>query len=303
MALKVVVRILPSTNFFTIKKYLNFMKENTFLTTYYALTYKMLVLNGLHLGGNIQNFDFSNSSVIYGIRTNNLVINLTISSFELLKSIKSFERFGRRRRRVFYVYSNLSSQSFFKRCFNYYNIHLIRFSTRGHMIRKLFWRTIFMIGKWFPGFLTNRNTYKVYNIRLKRRLRLNLSNTSIKNKFYFDKFPKRPSGGIVVNTKKAILNEFICLGIPLFYTGDVFLNNNNMLFYKIPSNSGTFELGNFFFIIFFSTYLLGFYVYLKKFNAKYFISLLKVKHYGQRISLKKELFFKRYMLVNKIFLF
>jgi len=262
----------------------------------------MLVLNGLHLGGNIQNFDFSNSSVIYGIRTNNLIINLTISSFELLKSIKVFERFGRRRRRVFYVYANLSSQSFFKKCFNYYNVHLVRFSTKTNIIRKLFWRTIFIIGKWFPGFLTNRTTYKVYHIRLKRRLRLNLYNVPINNKFYFDKFPKRPSGGIVVNTKKSILNEFICLGIPLFYTGDVFLNNNNMLFYKIPSNSGTFELGNFFFVVFFSSYLLGFYAYLKKFHAKYFISLLNVKIYGQTLELKKYLFFKRYILINKIFL-
>lgn len=296
MALKVEVRILPST------KYKKIMKENSFLTSYYTLTYKMLVLNGLHLGGNIQNFDFSNSSVIYGIRTNNLVINLTISSFELLKSIKVFERFGRKRRRVFYVYSNLSSQSFFKRCFNYYNIHLARFLTKTNIIRKLFWRTIFIIGKWFPGFLTNRRTYKRYHFRLKRRLRLNLYNVNIKNKFYFDRFPKRPSGGIVINTKKYILNEFITLGIPLFYTGDVFLNNNNMLFYKIPSNSGTFELGNFFFITFFSSYLLGFYAQLKKFHVKFFISLLNVKIHGKIISLKRKLFFKRYILINKIFL-
>jgi ribosomal protein S2 len=278
------------------------MKKNDFLTTYYTITYKMLVLNGLHLGGNIQNFDFSNSSVIYGIRTNNLIINLTLSSFELLKSIKVFERFGRRRRRVFYVYANLSSQSFFKRCFNYYNLHLVRFSSKTNIIRKLFWRTIFIVGKWFPGFLTNRDTYRVYHVRLKRRLRLNLHNLPIKNKYYFDRFPKRPSGGIVINTKKSILNEFISLGIPLFYTGDVFLNNNNMLFYKIPSNSGTFELGNFFFIIFFSSYLLGFYAYLKKFHARYFVSLLNVKIYGKNIVLKKHLFFKRYILVNKIFL-
>ena len=158
------------------------MKERSFLTTYYTLTYKMLVLNGLHLGGNIQNFDFSNSSVIYGIRTNNLIINLTISSFELLKSIKSFERFGRRRRRVFYVYDNLSSQSFFKKCFNYYNIHLVRFSTKHNIIRQLFWRTIFIIGKWFPGFLTNRFTYRAYHRRLRRRLRLNLYNVQLRLK-------------------------------------------------------------------------------------------------------------------------
>jgi len=278
------------------------MNKRSFLTTYYALTYKMLVLNGLHLGGNIQNFDFSNSSVIYGIRTNNLIINLTISSFELLKSIKAFERFGRRRRRVFYVYANLSSQSFFKKCFNYYNIHLSHFLTKNSIIRQFFWRTVFIIGKWFPGFLTNRKTYKRYHLRLKRRLVLDFSDTPLKNKFYCDKFPKRPSGGVVVNTKKSILNEFICLGIPLFYTGDVFLNNNNMLFYKIPSNSGTFELGNFFFIVFFSSYLLGFYAYLKKFNAKYFVSLLNVKIYGQNIEIKKYLFFKRYILINKIFL-
>jgi hypothetical protein len=279
------------------------MKQKLFLTTYYTMTYKMLVLNGLHLGGNFQNFDFSNSSVIYGIRTNNLIINLTISSFELLKSIKVFERFGRRRRRVFYVYANLSSQSFFKKCFNYYNVHLLRFSTKQNIIRKLFWRTIFIVGKWFPGFLTNRDTYKVYHMRLKRRLRLNLSNSPIKNKYYFDRFPKRPSGGIVINTKQSILNEFICLGIPLFYTGDVFINNNNMLFYKIPSNSGTFELGNFFFVVFFSSYLLGFYAYLKKFHARYFRSLLNVKIHGNKIMLKKKLFFKRYLLINKVFLF
>jgi hypothetical protein len=59
-----------------------------------------------------------------------------------------------------------------------------------------------------------------------------------------------------------------------------------MLFYKIPSNSGTFELGNFFFVIFFSSYLLGFYVYLKKFHAKYFISLLNVKIHGQNLVKK-----------------
>lgn len=278
------------------------MEKKKFLTTYYTITYKMLVLNGLHLGGNFQNFDFSNSSVIYGIRTNNLIINLTLSSFELLKSIKVFERFGRRRRRVFYVYANLSSQSFFKKCFDYYNIHLIRFYSKYNIIKRLFWRTIFIIGKWFPGFLTNRNTYRVYHIRYKRRLRLNLYNLPLKNKYYFDKFPYRPSGGIVVNTKKSILNEFIGLGIPLFYTGDVFLNNNNMLFYKIPSNSGTFELGNFYFVIFFSSYLLGFYTYLKKFHVRFFISLLNVKIYGENISLKKYLFFKRYILMNKIFL-
>lgn len=278
------------------------MKNRSFLTTYYTITYKMLVLNGLHLGGNIQNFDFSNSSVIYGIRTNNLVINLTLSSFELLKSIKVFERFGRRRRRVFYVYSSLSSQSFFKKCFNYYNIYLLRYSTKKSIIRRIFWRTVFFIGKWFPGFLTNRHTYRVYHVRLKRRLRLNLNNVSVNNKFYFDKFPKRPSGGIVVNTKKFILNEFVTLGIPLFYTGDVFLNNNNMLFYKIPSNSGTFELGNFYFILFFSSYLLGFYANLKRFHVKYFTSLLNIKIHGKVISLKKYLFFKRYILVNKIYL-
>ena len=279
------------------------MKERSFLTTYYTLTYKMLVLNGLHLGGNIQNFDFSNSSVIYGIRTNNLIINLTISSFELLKSVRSFERFGRRRRRTFYVYDNLSSKSFFKKCFDYYNVHLVRCLSRRHVIRQYFWRTIFIIGKWFPGFLTNRKTYKRYHFRLKRRLRLNLDNIPIKNKFYFDKFPKRPSGGIVVSTKKAILNEFIGLGIPLFYTGDVFLNNNNMLFYKIPSNSGTFELGNFFFVIFFSSYLLGFYFYLKKFNTKYFISLLAIKYHGREyLEIKKNAFFKRYILINRFFI-
>jgi hypothetical protein len=277
------------------------MDKRAYLTTYYTITYKMLVLNGLHLGGNIQNFDFSNSSVIYGIRSNNLIINLTISSFELLKSVRAFERFGRRRRRVFYVYANLSSQSFFKRCFEYYNVHLVRFSAKSNIIRKLFWRTIFIIGKWFPGFLTNRNTYKSYHYRLKRKLRLNLENTPIKNKFYFDKFPKRPSGGIVINTKQSILNEFICLGIPLFYTGDVFLNNNNMLFYKIPSNSGTFELGNFFFIIFFSSYLLGFYLYLKKFNLKHFISLFKVDVHSRQVEVKKNLFFKRYSLFNKVY--
>lgn len=300
MALKVGVRILPST--FFLLRIIFMINKIQFSTTYYTLTYKMLVLNGLHLGGNLQNFDFSNSSVIYGIRTNNLIINLTLSSFELLKTIKVFETFGRIRRRIFYVYSNLSSQSFFRKCFEYYNIHLLRFLTKTNIIKKLFWRTIFMIGKWFPGFLTNRQTYRFYHNRLRRRLRLNLTNIPIKNKYYFDRFPRRPSGGVVVNTKQSIFNEFICLGIPLFYTGDVFVNDNNMLFYKIPSNSGTFELGNFYFVTFFSSYLFGYYSYLKKFHTRYFKSLLKVSIYGERLFLKKSLFFKRYSLINKIFL-
>lgn len=275
-------------------------KNFNFSTTYYTLTYKILVLNGLHLGGNIQNFDFSNSSVIYGIRTNNLIINLTFSSFELLKSLKIFEKFGRRRRRVYYVYSNLSSQSFFKKTFNYYNIHLSKILAKKKFIKLLFLRTVFIVGKWFPGFLTNRMTYKRYHFRLKRRLRLNLKNITYKNKFYFDKFPKRPSGGIVINTKKLILNEFILLGIPLIYTGDVFINNNNMLFYKIPSNSGNFEIGNFFFITFFSAYLYGFYNYLKQFSIKYYQSILKIQIHNKKIFLKKNFFFKRYLLIKKL---
>lgn len=274
--------------------------NNQFSAKYYTLTYKMLTLNGIHLGGNIQNFDFSNSSVIYGIRTRNLIINMTISSFEILKSIKVFERFGRRRRRVFYVYSNLSSKFFFKKCFNYYNVHLIRFSSKSSIIKKLFWRTIFLVGKWFPGLLTNRLSYKRYHYRLKRKLRLNFDKSIIKNKYYFDKFPKRPSGGIVINSKKSILNEFVTLGIPLFHTGDVFINNNNMLFYKIPSNSASFEVGNFFFVVFYSSYLLGFYAYLKKFNLRYFNSFKKLSLLNNNIFLRKNLFFKRFLVVKKI---
>ena len=76
-----------------------------------------------------------------------------------------------------------------------------------------------------------------------------------------------------------------------------------MLFYKIPSNSGTFELGNFFFVIFFSSYLLGFYLYLKKFNTKYFISLLAIKYHGREyLEIKKNAFFKRYILINRFFI-
>ena len=287
VALKDGVRILPSTR----NIILFFILMKKFLTTYYTLTYKILVLNGLHLGGNFQNFDFSNSSVIYGIRTNNLVINLTLSSFELLKSLRIFERIGRRRRRIFYVYANLSSQSFFKKCFDYYNIHLVTKTKKSKTLTKLFWRKIFLVGKWFPGFLTNRSTYSSYHNRYKRNQILNLHNKILKNKYYFDFAPKRPGAGVVVSSKKNILNEFILLGIPLFYTGDVFFNNNNMLFYKIPSNSGTFELSNFFFILFLSSYLFGFYTFCKKFHLKYFLSLKQINIYGEKIYLKKNNFF------------
>ena len=73
-----------------------------------------------------------------------------------------------------------------------------------------------------------------------------------------------------------------------------------MLFYKIPSNSGTFEIGNFFLVIFFSAYLYGFYIFLKKFHVKRFRSLLKIQIYNQKLILKKNLFFKRYLLMNKL---
>ena len=83
--------------------------------------------------------------------------------------------------------------------------------------------------------LTNRKIYKRSYRRYKRKLRLNLLNEIIKKKYYYDKRPYRPRAAILINSKKLILNEFFLLGIPVFYTGDVFLNSNNILFYKIPS--------------------------------------------------------------------
>lgn len=60
-------------------------------TNIYNLTYKNLILNGTHLGGNLQHFDLSCSSVSYGIRTKNIIIDSTFTSTELLKALKSVE--------------------------------------------------------------------------------------------------------------------------------------------------------------------------------------------------------------------
>ena len=76
---------------------------------------KFVVDYGIHLGGHLKLLALETSSVIFGIRTSNIIINLSFTTLELLKVLKSLEGLGFERAVIYFINSILS----FRLSFNY----------------------------------------------------------------------------------------------------------------------------------------------------------------------------------------
>lgn len=147
-----------------------------------------------------------------------MVINLILTSLELVKSFKMFELSGLYRRTIYYINSSFSSRFILKSNFKSYNIHL---GNTNNIIKfaKLHLST-FYLSNWPYGFLSNRKSFALYASRLHRSKMLKYF---YKEKYFFDFFPRRASGGVLTNTNLKILKEFIVKGVPFISLGDVFI--------------------------------------------------------------------------------
>ena len=232
---------------------------------YYNFSYKLLVLSGLHLGGNIQNFDLSNSSVIYGIRTANVIINLILTSLEMIKSFKVFEASGLNRQTVYYINSSFGSRTSVKDIYQSFNIHLGThfYKKDSDHFKKIKYskleNSMFYLSNWPNGFLSNRRSFCKYFTKVYRCTVLQLF---YKKNYFFDWLPRRASSGVLTNTNLNIKKEFMYYGIPCLTLGDVFYaktQSDLIGTYNLPSNSCSYEVSSFYISICLAAYIYGYY--------------------------------------------
>jgi len=92
--------------------------DNRFFSVHFILK------SGILLGGHLRLLSHETSSIIYGIRTQNLIINLNKTSVELIKIFKIIEGLGHNRTIVFFVNSMLNLRFAVKTSWSKYNLHL-----------------------------------------------------------------------------------------------------------------------------------------------------------------------------------
>ena len=111
------------------KNYLKKLTNNQF-SSKYILTY------GIHLGGHISSLASETSSIVFGIRTQNMVINLNLTSLELKKTLNITKGLGFERSIIYFINSTMGFRLAFKSCFKQFNQHL--FFKQGVQIDSVF---------------------------------------------------------------------------------------------------------------------------------------------------------------------
>jgi len=103
--------------YFTDKFKLTLMKNSNFSS-------KLLVNVGVQLGGHLQLLKLTTTSVVFGVRNSNAIINLNTTLIELKKVNRGIEGLGYGRATVYFINSMISMATLFRKNFNYYNKHL-----------------------------------------------------------------------------------------------------------------------------------------------------------------------------------
>lgn len=78
---------------------------------------------GINLGGNLHFLQLTTSSIVFGIRTKNLIIDLNKSGIELMNICQKIEDLGYRRCVLYFVNSILSFRVSMKNLYDRYNAH------------------------------------------------------------------------------------------------------------------------------------------------------------------------------------
>ena len=94
--------------------------------TKYFINYSYLLNLGLHLGGNYKLKHMTNSSLIYGFKQNQTILNLTKTLFELKKTLKIIETISFKRGVLYYVNNSITFQTACQNIFYTFNKYLLK---------------------------------------------------------------------------------------------------------------------------------------------------------------------------------
>lgn len=297
------------------------LKNNNIFTSKFMLQY------GIHLGGHIHLLQIEISSIIFGIRTKNSIINLNSTSLELIKVLNIVKNLGLQRQIIYFINSILSFRLCFKYTFNKFNKHLffpiepgihnvfrkfdhLEFSKKelkelsiksqkyeNFLLRsgKSLLQKIFVSSKWSYGFVSNSKTFFQFTdnvLHEKVKFGKIISTFQEKIEELVDYYPFLPNYGFIGDHHRNcwIVNEFRMAQVANSSIIDTFTTKSLFSMYGIPGNACSIDTTLFFLILMLSNYLLGFYQQIHKFCFKKSLQLKILKNNFSRI--KKNYFFK-----------
>ena len=292
-----------------------------------------LILNyGIHLGGHEKLLSIETSSMVFGIRTRNIIINLNSTSIELVKVLKVIEGIGLGRGVIYFINSNLNFRLAFKYSFRNYNRHLffpIYFNIKSmlknfdfltyskfelkqikrklrtkkfYLIKsgKALFRKMFIASKWSHGFVSNSSTFfrLVDNVEHEKiKFGKMFKSFHLKIKSLLDFYPLLPNYSFVGDNKSNswIINEFKMISVPCSSVVDTFSTKALLNMYGIPGNSCSIDATLFFLVLTIGNYLVGFYQHI----IRFFLNNNKSKRDVLLFNFdKKNYFFKNFKQVR-----
>lgn len=315
-----------------IKSKTKFIKKTFNCNKNLKFSFKFLLQYGLQLGGHIKLLSLETSSIIYGIRTLNIIMNVNITSIELLKILKIIEGLGYNRSIVYFINSLLNVRLAFKSSFLRYNRHLffpvysliqnifrkfkllLLTKSQNKKVKKLLkrrrafllksgknlLRKIFVSTKWAFGFVSNSRTFFNFadNV-LHERVKFGKIINKYKDKIdtFVDYYPFLPNYGLIGDHRLNywIVHEFYKINIPTASVIDTFSRQALLSMYGIPGNACSIDSTLFFLIVLISNYLLGFNLHIIKFSFYKLNEFQKKKFF-----VKKNFFFKPFNLYSKL---
>ena len=297
---------------------------------------KFVLQYGIHLGGHLQLLCVETSSIVFGVRTKNIILNLNLTIVELIKVLNTIKGLGFKRTIIYFINSTLNFRLAFKSSFEQYNKHLffpasikIRNVLKKFRLllfskpelykiknaktlvekRKLFFlvngknllRKIFVASKWSYGFVSNASTFfsfahNVLHEKVKFGKMINSFQEKVKS--FVDFYPFLPNYGFIGDnrTNHWIVNEFHMAQVPNSSVVDAFSTKALYTMYGITGNSCSIDSTLFFLILTVSNYLLGFYQHVFKFSSKTTLENNLKQDYF--LKKKKNYFFKKMKILS-----
>lgn len=263
---------------------------------------------GLNLGGHLRFLDLTTSSIVYGVRFFNSILNNNYSLLELSKVLKIIEGIGYDRGVIYVINSILSLQGIFKSTYGFFNKNIFlplsakifnplkdpviyRFNRKkienliaNFELKSLFFFTLgrtlrrkfFVASKWTNGFLSNNKGFysfsqNVLHEKIKDGKMLEQFEGKVQD--LFDIYPSLPQYGVIGDHRMNfwIVNEFTQAWVPNSSAVDNFTNKAMFSFYGIPANGCSTDSFFFFLSMSLMSYFAGYNRYILKFNLLNFI--------------------------------
>jgi ribosomal protein S2 len=296
----------------------------------YIFTSKFILQYGVQLGGHLSLMQPEASSIVFGVKTKNSIINLNLTSSELIKAFNIVKFLGFQRSVIYFINSMISFRLCCKYTFDAFNKHLffpIQINI-DHVFRKFklllfnkddlkklrrifrkkqkfliqsgknLLRKIFVSSKWSYGFVSNSKTfYNFTNNVLHENIKFGK-----KLEPFFDKieelvdfYPFLPHYGVIGDhfTNYWIVNEFRMARVPNSSIIDTFTTKGLLSMYGIPGNACSVDTNLFFLILTISYYLVGYYLKIYKFCFKSIIPENSQKKKNLFLKKNKKIFFKK----------